>query len=66
VVGGTQAEWDLAYTAIEEGLAVGALKPIVGLSFTLAEAKDAQIEVIEHTQGTAGKIVLLPWADQKP
>jgi len=45
------------------GLKSGALKPVVGQSFPLSRAGDAHIEIIEHTQGTAGKIVLLPWED---
>ena len=40
------------------GLASGALKPVVGVRFPLEQAGDAHVEVLEHKQGTSGKIVL--------
>lgn len=47
--------------AIAAGLRSGVLKPRVGPSFALKDAAAAQIEVIEHKQGTTGKIVIKPW-----
>jgi NADPH:quinone reductase-like Zn-dependent oxidoreductase len=43
------------------GLLTRTVRPIVAKSFPLSQAAAAHTEVIEHTSGTAGKIVLLPW-----
>ena len=61
-LGGTASEWDQAYNAIEEGLTSGALNPVVGQTYSLSQAREAHVDVIEHKEGTAGKIILLPWA----
>ncbi|EDQ86395.1 uncharacterized protein MONBRDRAFT_28381 [Monosiga brevicollis MX1] len=60
VLGGTPDEISEAYHAINAGLAVGALTPVIGPAFTLEQAPEAHVEVIEHKQGTSGKIVLVP------
>ena len=44
------------------GLENGTLKPVVGRSYPLDQVALAHTEVIEHAGGSAGKIVLAPWA----
>lgn len=51
-----------AFAAIEAGLLSRTVRPIVAKTFPLAGVAAAHTEVIEHTSGTSGKIVLLPWA----
>jgi NADPH:quinone reductase len=46
--------------AIIAGLENGTLRPIVGEEIPLADAIRAHKEVIEHNEGTQGKIVLIP------
>lgn len=64
------ADADPAYLAEAEAyirakLASGALAPAVGAEYPLAEAAAAQIEVIEHSHGSSGKIVLNCWGDRE-
>ena len=42
----------------EQGQKSGWLKPVVGKQFSMKEAADAHLEVIEHKGGSLGKIVL--------
>jgi len=44
--------------AIGEGQHLGWVKPVVGQQFSIDKAIDAHKEVIEHSAGTNGKIVL--------
>ncbi|XP_070532221.1 quinone oxidoreductase-like [Ptychodera flava] len=44
--------------AVGAGMAKGFLNPVVGLEYPLEEAVEAHREVIDHKQGTHGKIVL--------
>jgi NADPH2:quinone reductase len=54
-----------AFDFICEGLQNGTLIPVVGAQFALADAPAAHVDVIEHRDGTAGKIVLQPWVFKK-
>jgi len=36
----------------------GALTPYAGIEFALADAPASHLEVIQHSQGTKGKIIL--------
>jgi NADPH:quinone reductase-like Zn-dependent oxidoreductase len=56
--GGTPTENAQAYDAINEALTQGTIRPIVGKTFSLADAPLAHVEVLEHASGSAGKIVL--------
>lgn len=58
--GATEAEAAEALAAVEAGLARGVLCPVVGTTFTLAEAQQAHRDVIEQPGGAGGKIVLHP------
>ena len=40
------------------GFKHGYLKGVIGVEYALAEAKEAQIEVREHKQGSKGKIII--------
>lgn len=51
-------DWTRAYRAIEAGLAVGTLTPLVGTELPLAEAPRAHELILEP--GAKGKIVLIP------
>jgi NADPH:quinone reductase-like Zn-dependent oxidoreductase len=44
--------------ALDKGAEAGWLRPVIAQEFPLAEAAAAQSEVIKHTQGTAGKLIL--------
>jgi len=46
------------YLGINKGLAEGALTPYKGIEFALADAPASHLEVIQHSQGTKGKIIL--------
>eukprot|EP00053_Salpingoeca_punica_P014046 m.127474 g.127474 ORF g.127474 m.127474 type:complete len:371 (-) comp16366_c1_seq1:70-1182(-) len=48
--------------ALSSGLRTGKIKPLVGNVYPLAQAKEAHVDVIEHATGSAGKIVIQPWA----
>ena len=63
VLGGTPEEHKAAFAAINAGLERGFLVPVVDRSFNfgLADAPKAHEEVIAHSHGSAGKIVLLPF-----
>ena len=38
------------------------LKPIIGNAYALSDAAQAHTDVMEHSNGSAGKIVMHPWA----
>lgn len=44
--------------AIQKGLELGELSPLVGIVYPLSHLAEAQDEVISHSQGTRGKIVV--------
>jgi len=44
--------------ALEEGAAAGWLRPVISHEFPLSSAAEAQREVIEHKQGSSGKIIM--------
>ena len=48
-------------SAIQEGLEAGLLKPVVGHVFPLKEIAAAHDEVMSHSRGTRGKIVVRPF-----
>lgn len=59
--GATPAEAAEAMAAVESGLRGGTLlRPVVGKTFGLGAAQEAHREVIEHSGGSFGKIVLHP------
>ena len=39
----------------------GKILPVIGLTYRLSEVQEAHREVVAHTKGTLGKIILLPW-----
>jgi len=43
---------------IGEGQRLGWVKPVIGQQFSIDKATDTHKEVIEHSAGTNGKIVL--------
>jgi len=57
----TPTERQELFKAIEEGLEKGTLNPIIGKTFSLADAPKAHHEVISPSSGASGKIVLHPW-----
>ena len=61
VLGGRPEEHAQSYAHINAMLANGAIVPVVGPRFELAEAPAAQTEVMEHAQGSHGKVVILPF-----
>lgn len=58
---GTEREQVECRAAVRAMLFSGALKPITGQKFPLKDAPAAQIEVIEHKNGTQGKLIIQPW-----
>jgi NADPH2:quinone reductase len=54
----TPADWTRAYRAIEAGLALGTLAPLVSVEMTLADAARSHELILEP--GAKGKIVLIP------
>jgi len=44
--------------ALETGAEAGWLRPIISQEFPLSSAPDAHRSVIEHKQGSCGKIIL--------
>ena len=64
VMGGTPAEVAEAFAAINAGLALGTLAPVVAAKqYTAADAATAHVDVIARTdvQCKVGKIVLKMW-----
>eukprot|EP00049_Salpingoeca_infusionum_P011036 m.190452 g.190452 ORF g.190452 m.190452 type:complete len:222 (+) comp14818_c0_seq1:1343-2008(+) len=57
VMRGTPVEAEQAFAYIDAGFALGTLTPVVGVRMPLSKAPDAHVEVIEHKQGSKGKIV---------
>ena len=58
----TAAERAETFAAINAGLRDGYLKPIIGNAYALSDAAQAHTDVMEHSNGSAGKIVMHPWA----
>lgn len=54
----TEEEWKEMGAFFRAGQEQGWLRPIVGQQFTLEQAKDAHIEVIEHNSGSHGKVII--------
>jgi len=44
--------------ALEAGAAAGWLRPVIAREFHLSSAAEAHRDVIEHRQGSCGKIIL--------
>jgi NADPH:quinone reductase-like Zn-dependent oxidoreductase len=57
----TAAEKTETFAAINAGLRDGYLKPIIGNAYSLVDAPKAHIDVMEHSNGSSGKIVIHPW-----
>lgn len=55
---GSPEEGKEVLAGINKGLSDGSLKPMAGPTFKLADAPASHVEVIEHKQGTKGKIIL--------
>eukprot|EP00298_Acanthocystis_sp_HF-20_P008421 c1766_g1_i1.p1 GENE.c1766_g1_i1~~c1766_g1_i1.p1 ORF type:complete len:326 (-),score=186.71 c1766_g1_i1:116-1069(-) len=53
-----QEDYDASLKAVLELLESGKLKPIIGQVFKLSETSDAHVEVIEHKNGSQGKVVI--------
>jgi NADPH2:quinone reductase len=56
----TMDECNEGHAAVRAGLETGTLRPLVGRSFQLKEARSAHDAVANQAGGTAGKTVLLP------
>jgi len=54
----TEEEWKEMQASIDAGQRLGWVKPVVGQEFGLEQASEAHRQVIEHTGGSKGKIVL--------
>ena len=63
LAGSTSEEAAEAAAALAAGLADGTLSPVVGQVFPLAAAPQAHAEVLAHTGGTNGKLVIQPWEE---
>ena len=57
---GSPAEKEQADAFIQAGLERGEIVPVVGVVFSLAQVQDAHAEVMSHSRGTRGKIVIVP------
>ena len=55
---GTPGDFAQSHASVYARLEAGTYKPVVGLEFDLADAPAAHREVIEHSRGTTGNIVL--------
>jgi len=55
---GSLEEGKEVLAGINKGLSDGSLKPVKGISYKLSEAPASHVEVIEHKQGTKGKVIL--------
>jgi len=53
-----QEEYAQMAAALDAGAAAGWLQPVISEEFPLSSAAEAQREVIEHKQGSCGKIIL--------
>lgn len=58
VLKSTEEEYATMAAAFDAGAAAGWLRPVVSQEFPLSSAPDAQRSVMEHKQGSCGKIVL--------
>lgn len=56
---GSAEEGKEVLSGINKGLSDGSLKPLAGPTFSLSSAPASHVEVIEHKQGTKGKIILV-------
>lgn len=56
----TEREMKEIFEELYEGLKTSVVNPTVGKSFSLEEAPDAHVFVIERPTGTVGNVVLLP------
>ena len=53
-----QEEWTEMGVALSKGISDGWLSPVVDTPFPLSRAADAHREIIEHKNGSRGKIIL--------
>lgn len=53
-----QEEWDEMTAAIEAGIKSGWVQPIVAREYPLAEAKQAQLDIMDSSLGASGNLVL--------
>jgi NADPH2:quinone reductase len=54
----SEEEYSKMATALNAGVAAGWLRPVISQEFPFVDATDAHREVIDHKQGTAGKLIL--------
>jgi NADPH:quinone reductase-like Zn-dependent oxidoreductase len=54
----TPEQWQEMHKYIYAGLEAGFLDPVVSQSYDLADAPTAHKEVIAHTNGSQGKIII--------
>jgi len=59
-----QEEYAEMAALLEAGVTAGFLRPVIAAEFPLSSAAEAHREVIEHKQGSCGKIVLTVWASR--
>ena len=58
---GSQDEKAVIDRGIQEGIQSGQLRPVVGVAYPFEKVQEAHDEVIAHTRGTKGKIVVQPF-----
>jgi NADPH2:quinone reductase len=46
---------------IQKGITDGFLNPVIGKCYSLDEAPQSHIDILDSSKGTSGKLVLLPW-----
>ncbi|XP_025099683.1 quinone oxidoreductase-like [Pomacea canaliculata] len=54
----TKEEWEEMTAAIEAGIKSGWVQPVVAREYPLAEAKQAQLDIMDSSMGASGNLVL--------
>jgi len=49
------------FAAIVSGLENGTLRPVIAKSYPLLNASQAHVDIMDHSLGSHGKLILLPW-----
>jgi len=54
-----QEEYAQMAAALDKGASAGWLRPVISHEFALSSAAEAHRDVIEHKQGSSGRIVII-------
>jgi NADPH2:quinone reductase len=57
----TQEEKNELNEAHQKSLKEGKLKPVIGKAYPLAQVQQGHIDIIAHSGGSHGKLILRPW-----